>query len=195
VTFDQIYPGEQRERSCLHWTPLDVAQRACALLASEPAARVLDIGAGVGKLCLVGALTTSAHWFGIERDAAMVAAAQAAADALGVTARATFIEGDIDSLDWSVFDAFYLFNPFAEARWAVEGDRLARRDAFVATVALTEQRLADAAPGTRVVTYHGFGGEMPASYDLAHREPAHEDVLELWIRRATRRRHSAATGS
>jgi 2-polyprenyl-3-methyl-5-hydroxy-6-metoxy-1,4-benzoquinol methylase len=51
VTFDQIYPGEQRERSCLHWTPLDVAQRACALLASEPAARVLDIGAGVGKLC------------------------------------------------------------------------------------------------------------------------------------------------
>jgi len=36
--------------------------------------------------------------------------------------------------------------------------------------------------GTRVVTYHGFGGKLPAGYALASREPAGGDALELWIR-------------
>jgi hypothetical protein len=29
---------------------------------------------------------------------------------------------------------------------------------------------------------------MPPCYELVHREPAHEDELQLWIRRATPRR-------
>jgi SAM-dependent methyltransferase len=185
--FDRIYPIAHRPRSEMHWTPLEVALRACALLGVEPSSRVLDIGAGVGKLCLVGALTTSARWFGIERVPEMVAAANAAAAALGVADRARFLEGDAESLEWSMFDAFYLFNPFAEQLWAEHEDPLARRDAYLEDVALTQQRLAEAIPGTRVVTYHGFGGDMPPSYELLHREAAFEDELQLWVRRRTRR--------
>jgi SAM-dependent methyltransferase len=180
--FDRVYPREQRRRSWIHWTPLDVAYRVCALL--EPCQRVLDVGAGVGKLCHIGALTTTSSWFGIERDPEMVQIANEASIALGVADRAKFTVGNVDELDWSVFDGFYLYNPYAEQLWSEELDPLARRDAYIANVALTQQRLDAAAPGTRVVTYHGFGGELPATYEMLHREPAHEDELQLWIRRA-----------
>lgn len=182
LSFDRVYPREQRQRSWIHWTPLDVARRVCALLDPSPTSRVLDIGAGVGKMCHIGALTTAATWFGVERDPEMVRIANEAAVALGVADRAKFITGDIDDIDWSVFDAFYLYNPYAEQLWSEELDPLARRDAYVANVALTQRRLDAAAPGTRLVTYHGFGGEVPLSYDMVHREPAHEDELQLWVR-------------
>ncbi len=186
--FDRIFPAQHRFRSWLHWTPLDVAVRASALLASGKAIRVLDVGAGIGKVCLVGALTTPATWFGIERDAEMVSAAQAAAIKLHVQRRAVFTLGDVTRSDWSEFDAFYLFNPFGEHLLGGPEDALSRREAYIASIELTQHRLADAVPGTRVVTYHGFGGELPPGYELVHREPAHEDELRLWIRRASRRR-------
>jgi predicted RNA methylase len=190
--FDRIYPAQHRVRSWTHWTPLEVAVRASALLASQRATRVLDIGSGVGKLCLVGALTTTATWFGIESDAEMVRVAKAAAVKLRVQDRTTFLHGDATHIDWSGFDAFYLFNPFGERLLGGEADALARRDAYISCVDFTQQQLAAARPGTCVVTYHGFGGDMPPGYDLVHRESAHEDELLVWVRRATNRAASPA---
>jgi len=51
-----------------------------------------------------------------------------------------------------------------------------------------ERRLAAARPGTRVVTYHGFGGEMPPGFERVRRDA---DELSLWIR--TRPRSPART--
>ena len=184
--FDRVYPMAHRVRSWLHWTPVDVAQRACALLAPRPGSRVLDVGSGVGKVCLVGALTTTSRWFGIERDPEMVEAANAAAVQLGVETQASFVVGDITSVDWSEFEGFYLFNPFAETLFSSALDPLARRDHFLTDVELAQQRLASAAPGTRVVTYHGLGGDMPSCFDLVAREPMHDDELRLWVCRGRR---------
>jgi SAM-dependent methyltransferase len=189
-SFDRVYPAQQRFRSWLHWTPLEVAVRASAMLASGQAIRVLDVGSGVGKLCLVGALTTPATWFGIERDAAMVTAARAAALKLQVEKKAVFTLGDVTRTDWSGFDAFYLFNPFGEYLLHGLDGAVSRRDAYRSCIDFTQQQLAAAPPGTRVVTYHGFGGSLPSGYELVHREPAHEDELMLWVRRASRRRSS-----
>jgi len=44
------------------------------------------------------------------------------------------------------------------------------------------RRLSIATQGTRVVTYHGFGGHMPRGFRLASREKAGSDELELWIK-------------
>jgi len=188
--FDRVYPTEQRFRSWLHWTPLDVAQRACALLAPRSGSRVLDVGSGVGKVCLVGALTTDSQWFGIERDSEMVQAAIEAARKLRVEARAHFLLGDMTSVTWSEFDAFYLFNPFAESLFTADSDldALGRREAYVENIEFVQHQLSSVGPGTRVVTYHGFGGDMPPEFDLVQREPAREDALCLWIRRGARRR-------
>src|SRR5262249_29669196 len=97
---DQVFPEELRDRSHLHWTPVAVALRAAELLAPTPDVRVLDVGAGVGKLCLIGALVTGATWWGIEQDPSQVAAANHAAWALDIAHRTRFVPGDGSRLAW-----------------------------------------------------------------------------------------------
>jgi len=171
-------------RSYLHWTPVDVAVRACALLAPGNETQVLDIGAGVGKLCLIGAAITRATWIGVEINPRMVEAANHAARLLGVADRALFVCGDAHSIDWAAFDSLYFFNPFVEALFGSSKSSVPRRQEFIANLERAKLQLARMRPSTRVVTYHGFGGEMPNGFDLVHHEDAGEDRLCLWVRRA-----------
>src|SRR5207244_1254082 len=58
--FDRMFPTELRFVSFQHWTPVAVARRAAELLVGAGARRLLDVGSGPGKFCIVGALTTLA---------------------------------------------------------------------------------------------------------------------------------------
>jgi SAM-dependent methyltransferase len=180
--FDRLFPPSQRFRSWLHWTPVDVAMRV-GELAAPGNERVLDVGSGVGKACLIGAATTGGAWFGIEQDLEMVRAANAAARRLELEHRVRFIRGDMTALDWSSFDSFYLFNPFAESLFSQSDDALAQRDRYVEHIYFVQQQLALVRVGTRVVTYHGFGGDMPEALECVHSERARDGELCLWIRR------------
>jgi hypothetical protein len=75
--FDRLLPTWARNVSGLHFTPVRVARRAAELLVARAGARVLDVGAGVGKLCIVGALTTQGSFVGVEQRGHLVAAGRA----------------------------------------------------------------------------------------------------------------------
>jgi len=182
--FDVVFPASHRFRSYAHWTPVDVAVRACALLAPRPGQRVLDVGSGVGKLCLVGALTTRATWVGVETESQMIRVAERAARRLRVEHHVQFVHGDAAALDWSAFDAIYMFNPFAEGLLRSDEHPASRHARFARNIERARQQLRSTLPGTRLVTYHGFGGEMPEGFDFVHRETARQDRLCLWIRRS-----------
>lgn len=184
--FDKLFPSSLRFRSRVHWTSVEIAMSACMLLAPGPNRRVLDVGSGVGKLCLVGSLITRSSWTGIEKDTTLVHAARNAAAKLGAS-NSSFVHGDATAFDWSGFDAIYLFNPFAEILGDTRLDPMARRDRYSEMIARARDRLSRTNPGTRVVTYHGLGGEMPQGFALRHRQPAGGDELCLW----TRVRHGA----
>lgn len=185
--FDALYPAPVRERSEIYWTPVSVAVRAAALLAPEPGMSVLDVGAGCGKPCCIGALVTTALWHGVERDPELVATAYATAVALRVDHRTSFSVGDATRIAWNRFDAVYLFNPFEAALFA-DGPldepyyQTRRWLAYCDELEATEDRLADMPAGTRVVTYHGFGGDLPGNYSLAYRDPVETGFLSLWIK-------------
>lgn len=181
---DQVFPEELRDRSHLHWTPVAVALRAAELLAPTPAARVLDVGAGVGKLCLIGALVSGATWWGVEQDAVQVAAAKSAAWALDAGGRTRFVHGDGSRMAWDGFDAIYFYNPFSTVMLAAHASPFVRYATIRATLRRIEQQLAATPPGTRVVTFHGFGGRWPPGFTQRLREPAADGALELWIRGA-----------
>ena len=183
--FDEVFPFELRSRSAVYWTPVEVAVRAAHLLAPRPGGTILDVGAGVGKFCLVAAAVVDAEVQGIEHRPHLVEVARAAAAKLEVNA--TFVDGGIAdraSADLDDVDGFYFFNPFAEnlCPWS---------DRLDATVELTEKRFTDdlaatrsilsnARLGSRVVTFCGLGGAMPTSFDLVSRERCGGGVLELW---------------
>ena len=80
--FDQIYPARIRKLSPLQWTPVRVAAAATRLLVTMPGTRVLDIGCGPGKFCLVAAALTDGHFTGIEQRGDLATAARKAATTL-----------------------------------------------------------------------------------------------------------------
>jgi predicted RNA methylase len=180
--FDRLYPIHVRELSRAFWTPVRVAQRATELLAPSPTRRVLDVGSGVGKLCVVGAALTGAEMTGVEHRADLVGVARGVAERLQVPAR--FVVGGLSAVDWREFEAFYFFNPFFENvhrdNHIDENVELSARR-FEADLSAAFTALAGARAGTRVVTYHGFGASMPPTYRLIAQEPAGTDTLKLWL--------------
>jgi len=187
--FDSLYPEEVRRLASLHWTPVAVALRAAAWLAPEAGARVLDVGSGPGKVCCIGALAQGGNWHGVERDSSLVDVANATAALLDVEQMATFRAGEMDLVDWREFDSIYFFNPFAAILFGpAPFDEHVRWSMLTEQIARTEARLAELQIGTRVVTYQGFGGDMPDGYALAQMELIGDAQLVLWIKqRATRR--------
>ena len=184
--FDRLFSARSRELSAMHWTPLDIAPLAVAWLTEGGARSVLDVGAGVGKLCLYGALTAPGVRFtGIEQRPALVTEGSSAARALGVSDRVELRRGLIDDIDPSAYDAFYLYNPFCENLVDGDGERIdgtveASRARFDRDVRRIEQWLNAAPVGTRVVTLIGFGGWVPGSYRLVHAETYSHDALRAW---------------
>lgn len=181
---EALVPPDLRYLSPTHWTPADVAVRAVALLAPTPGERILDVGAGIGKVCMIGALSMrDTMWCGVEQHGPLVAVADELARSLGVADRTAFVHGDALALDWTAYDALYLYNPF---ELTVFGEHPVVRAAdFRSQVARVESRLATLPAGVRVVTLHGFGGAMPASYELVYQEhvPLLGHDLVLWRQR------------
>jgi SAM-dependent methyltransferase len=167
--------------------------RAVKLLAPTRETRLLDVGAGVGKFCIVAAAMSGARVRGVERSPYFAQVARAAAVRLGVTV--DIADGTLEDEAPSSVDALYFFNPFAETPnvpgVVVEGSRdellaRARRD-----VATAEAFLERADVGTQVVTFFGFGGRMPRAFERVAREACAGGVLDLWKKRAGERRERA----
>lgn len=169
--FDLIFPKDARKFSRMHWTPVAVAIRAAEWLAPRPGMKVLDVGSGSGKVCLIGAARTSGHFVGVERDGELVQVARDVAKRTK-TERVRFIEADALTHDWSPYDAIYLFNPFA--------NHVADEAEFVRVIAGATAKLAAIGPGKRVVTFHGFGGTMPDTFRPLDAEIIGPGVLQLW---------------
>jgi len=183
--FDELVPDDLRHLSQDHWTPVDVAIRAASLLWPGPHMRILDVGSGVGKLCSVGALSSAGMWCGVEQHEPLVAAARHLTRRLGVATRTMFVHGDAFAIDWADFDALYLYNPF-KPMFPDCADVERQAAELKIQVERVQDRLTVLRGGTRVLTFHGFGGIMPSSYGLLYQErmPAVGLDLVLWIQRS-----------
>lgn len=184
--FDQIYPLAVRRASWLHWSPIRACVRAVKLLAPGPETRLLDVGAGAGKFCIVAAAMSGARVRGVERSPYLAQVARAAAFRLGVSVE--IADGTLDGEDPSSTDALYFFNPFAEALYlpgaAMEESAEERAARARHDVASAERFLERARVGARVATFFGFGGRMPSSFERVKREACAGGVLELWEKRS-----------
>jgi len=183
--FDRFLHSEARAYSKTYWTPIAVARRAAELLVEGPQTRILDVGSGAGKFCLIAALTTKAHYTGIEKNSKLVTMAKTMAQRCGLS-HVSFICGDALAADWRQWNAYYLFNPFAAAfesntksihAHAIAGDR------HTAMVNLAMDKLEQTPSGTKAAIYWGMGDHLPPSWAHDYSEPFGSGSLELWIKR------------
>jgi predicted RNA methylase len=173
-----------RRPSARYWTQVGVAIRVVRWLAEVSARSVLDVGAGAGKFCVVGALGSRMTFTGVEQRASLVEAARELAYEFDVEDRATFIQGDMEMADFSRFDALYFYNPFGENLFP-PSDHLdeaveVSRARFKRDIAKAEHLIGRMPVGSYLVTYNGFGGRVPDSFDLVKAKTAGINMLRLW---------------
>lgn len=193
--FDRVYPEPVRRLSPIHWSPFNVCKMAARLLVVEPGTRVLDIGCGPGKFCMIGATTTEGHFTGIEQRKRLVRAARNLLKGHDVT-NAEIVHGNITGVDFRSFDAFYLFNPFEENIVPMlridHGVELAPAlySEYTRHVRLELARMPE---GTRVVTYCGDCVEIPECY--LREDTAFGGKLILWVKHSPESLSSAGPES
>jgi SAM-dependent methyltransferase len=186
--FDSQLPHYVRERSRRFWTPVAVAARAAASFSEQGARRILDVGCGPGKFCVVaGHVHPELDLHGIEQRPRLVRLGARLVRHFGAR-NVRLSTGDATLVSPEGYDGFYFFNPFAENVFDAS-DRFDDRVSlsvkrYGEELLRTKSLLATARVGTVVVTYHGIGGGIPSNYELVADERAGSDRLRTWVRRS-----------
>jgi predicted RNA methylase len=183
--FDRFLPHELlRVVSGQYWTPLVVAARAAAWFADLDVRTVVDIGSGAGKFCVAAALSGRCHFTGLEHRSRLVDASRTLSQLFGVDDQVRFVEGTLGQSAIPLADAYYLYNPFGENLFAsldhLDEDVELGEERYDRDIAAVEDLLRRAHVGTCVLTYNGFGGQIPSTYRELRVEYELPSVLRLW---------------
>jgi len=181
--FDAVYPLKIRKLSSRHWTPVEMAKRAVDFLVDDSETRVLDIGSGVGKFCLVAAAYSRGHFTGVEQRGSLVRLSQKIATRFHLE-RVKFIHDNIKNINFENFNSFYFFNAFEEN--LDHTDKI--DDSSPIDVALYEsycrylyEQFETAPSGTKVVTYCTSSYIIPENYLLV--KTGTKGKLKFWKKR------------
>src|SRR5688572_4262176 len=111
--FDAHLPAYVRSRSREFWTPVAVVARVTAAFCKQGARKVLDVGCGPGKFCIVaGLMRPELELFGVEQRPRLVAVGTELAERFRVP-NVHLAVGNVIQVPWDYYDGFYFFNPFA----------------------------------------------------------------------------------
>jgi SAM-dependent methyltransferase len=193
--FDQVYPEAIGRLSICHWSPVHVCRTAAQLLVVEPGTRVLDIGCGPGKFCIIGATATKGQFTGVEQRGKLARIAQDVVRKHDVP-RVNIVHGNIQDVSFHDFDAFYLFNPFEEnilPSLRIDYDVELEPRLYTDYTAHVQQQLMRMPMATRVVTYCGESTEIPDCYACV--KTAFNEKLKLWVKKHPAPDHARAAAS
>src|SRR5437867_10873273 len=112
--FNELYPESIQQMARRHWTPLQVAKKASAFLRTKPGDKILDIGSGVGKFCLIaGFFNPDIQLTGVEQRHYLAEQANEVLQKLQLK-NVHFINSNITTISFRNFDHFYYYNSFYE---------------------------------------------------------------------------------
>jgi len=178
--YNSIYPENIRQLSGKHWTPVSVAKIAAEYLAAGSGTKVLDIGSGVGKFCMIGSALTEGHFTGVEYREELCNLSNELARKYDL-ANIEFIHSNITGIDFKEYQAFYFFNSFIE--------HMSESEVMDSSVPVSPQlygkynqylrmQFAGMPVGTRLATYWGNSEEVPRGYVV--QATAFEGELKMW---------------
>lgn len=182
-TFDAALSKSTQGHSYIHWTPIEVIKTAVDWLGTASSNRILDIGSGVGKFCIIGSMNSRAHFTGVEiRDNLFEESIRLKSELQ--LSNVEFIHSDIQSIDFNNFTSFYFYNPFCELV-ALSGkidDQIQfdeKKYLFYQDFVVSE--LKKAPKGTKLVTYCSPDLDISMDFDLI--DMYFEGLLQLWKKR------------
>ncbi|MBP2618119.1 methyltransferase domain-containing protein [Chryseobacterium jejuense] len=180
AVFNKIYPPCIQAAAERHWTPVAVAKLAAEYLAEKPGKKVLDIGAGAGKFCLVGAASTNGFFYGVEQRASLTKISRKIAEKHDIT-NVEFINSNINKINFSNYEAFYFFNSFFEnidTSSPIDHTILPDSYLYHTYSDYVKEQLYKTPVGTRLVTYWSKWDEIPGNFELV--DSACNGFLSFW---------------
>ncbi|UKJ06688.1 methyltransferase domain-containing protein [Solitalea lacus] len=182
--FDKLYAPRIQQLSERHWTPMSAAFQAAGFLTQIPGSKILDIGSGVGKFCLIGGYHFSHnHFYGVEQRYDLIYHAEAAREFSGLQ-NVSFIHSNFTHLDLDNYDHFYFYNSFYENKVHEDyriDDSIAYSESLYDYYTNFLYNALDERPkGTRLVTFHSSHDEIPPGYQL--KETFYKTQLTCWIK-------------
>lgn len=178
--FDGIYPEEVRPMAFTHFTPIEIAIRAAKFLVQKPGTKVLDIGSGAGKFCMIGSVCTNGHFTGVEQRDNLHLLAEQIFKKYQLK-NINFINSNINQIEFSNYDAFYFFNPFYENIIQFEkiDDAIDVKNDLYDEYSNYVKNQLDLMPlGTRLVTFFSAYDEVPISYQLISKDDRQK--ISMW---------------
>ena len=183
LNFDKIYPKAYQEHSARHFTPVKIAIKAAKLLVDKEDDKILDIGSGVGKFCCIGASTTSAHFYGVEKRKNLINLSNKIKRNYKLK-NAHFIHKDFTQLDFKKFNGIYFFNSFHENF----DETCVLDDTSKVSLKLYHKyhqnlilKLNECCKGTKLVTFHTLKNKIPSTYQFIDMNET--GLLKLYIKK------------
>lgn len=168
--FNAIYPEWVRILARRHWTPIEVSKKVAEFLVDKPETKVLDIGSGPGKFCMVGATYTKGHFTGVEQRYGLVDLSKKLARAYRIQ-NIDFIHANITSIKFKEYDAFYFYNSFHEnidLTAKIDDTVNSNTELYNLYHQYVYEQLSLAPVGTRLATYWSAKKEIPSSYQVKY---------------------------
>jgi len=168
LEFDRIYPPNVRKLTFAHWSPVEVSRLAADYLVTLAETRVLDIGSGAGKFCIIGALTGDGHFIGVEQRQTLVKLSKSICKRFEIL-NTEFFHANIVHIDFLEYDAFYIYNPFQENLYParkMDGKITCSKEHYLKYTKYVKGELAKTPVGTRLVTYWYAQDEIPKSFEI-----------------------------
>jgi len=181
--FDQLYPDSISALASRHWTPLTIAKEAANFLAVGSNTRILDIGSGVGKFCIIGAkFHPNALFTGIEQRSSLNQIAQSVSKQLSIQ-NVEFLTANFTEINLAQYQHFYFYNAFYEN--LIDNDSIddaieQRPELFNLYNQKLYKQLKKLPAGTRIATFHSSENEIPDSYQVVG-VGSNED-LKFWVK-------------
>lgn len=181
--FNTLLPDYLKFASRLYFTPIHIAQIAAQWLTEDGNKKILDIGAGVGKFCITGgAKNSDSFFYGVEHRPSLAKLGNQLVKSYELK-NVIIHNKNILQVDFSNYNAFYLYNPFyenIECSKRLNDEVKLEAELYQTYSAYTDKQLDKAKSGTRLVTFHGNNFEVPNSYKKE--KETFDGTLKLWIR-------------
>lgn len=178
--FNSIYSEKIRMLAQKHWTEVSVAKAASEFLVDRPGTKVMDIGSGVGKFCLIGAANTKGHFTGVEQRLQLVRISRELSSSFHIH-NVKFIHDNITSIKFSDYDAFYFYNPFYENldfHNRIDDTVQLNAQIYDAYSLYVVEQFSSLRSGTRLVTYCTSRNIVPSSFKLL--DSLRGEKLNFW---------------
>ncbi|XDD41411.1 methyltransferase [Leptospira sp. WS60.C2] len=184
--WDSHLPLPYQSLSHYQWTPIQIVELTWEYLQKQTIRSVVDLGSGVGKFCLHLATLSKGRFpiVGIEDRSDLFTVSE--------TLREKWNLSSVSFLNQSFLEDFplghshyYAFNPLYEtmkASFSIDMQKEKSALLFLQSVQILKNHLFRCKVGTKLITYHGFGGSVLPGYQLVLKKELEMGEWAVWER-------------